>query len=310
MTGCKPLLNDFQSKVGPKVTFRDNSTGSTKGYGVLTNGTISFSKVAYVDGLKHNLISISQLCDAGYTVSFNKHMGTILDQDGKVVLTAPRNKDVYILDMKSTFSDDSMCFYSKENAKLNWLWHKRLSHLNFKNINKLSKNELVSGLPKMSFSKDKLCSACEKGKQHRASFKTKQCFSVTSAFHLLHMDLFGPVNVSSLGGKKCTLVIVDEFSRYTWVFFLRSNSDATEEIINFVKKMENLNGQLVHMIRSDHGIEFKNSVLEAFCEDKGISQNFSTVKTPEQNGVAERRNQMLIETTRTMLSDGGRKTHY
>ena len=173
MTGCKPLLSDFQSEAGPKVTFGDNATGTTKGYGVLTNGTLSFSKVAYVEGLKHNLISISQLCDADYTVTFNKQMGTILDRNGKTVLTAPRNKDVYILDMNSVSSTDETCFYSKANTELSWLWHKKLSHLNFKNINKLSKNELVSGLPKITFAKDKLCSACEKGKQHRASFKTK-----------------------------------------------------------------------------------------------------------------------------------------
>ena len=162
----------------------------------------------------------------------------------------------------------------------------------------------------MTFSKDKLCSACEKGKQCKASFKSKQCFSVTSAFHLFHMYLLGPVYVSSLGGKKYTLVIVDDYSRYTWVFFLRSKSNSTEKLISFIKKMETLNGQLVRTIRSDHGTEFRNSVLETFCEDKGISQNFSAVRNPEQNGVAKRQNRTLIEAARTMLREAGLKTHF
>ncbi|KAJ9552544.1 LOW QUALITY PROTEIN: hypothetical protein OSB04_016589 [Centaurea solstitialis] len=124
--------------------------------------------------------------------------------------------------------------------------------------------------------------------------------SISSPLQLLHMDLFGPVNVQSIAGKKYTLVIVDEYSRYTWVFFLRSKSDAPEEIILFVRKMERLNNLTVRSIRSDHGTEFKNSTLETFFDQKGISQNFSSVRTPQQNGVAERRNGTLIEAARSI----------
>ena len=95
------------------------------------------------------------------------------------------------------------------------------------------------------------------------------------------MDLFGPVNVQSIAGKKYTLVIVDEYSRYTCVFFLRSKSDTPDEIISFFKKTETFNDLIVRSIRSDHGTEFKNSTLDDFFENKGISQNFSTVRTPQ-----------------------------
>ena len=305
MTGNKTLLSNFKKEKGPRVTFGDNKHGQTKGYGELHNGNLKLSKVSYVKGLKYNLISISQICDGDNEVHFTKTGGSIIDKEGKTVLSAKRTKDVYTLDMSSGDPSKETCLYSKTVEDTNWLWHKRLSHLNFKNINKLSKGELVSGLPSLTYTKPKPCSACEKGKQHKTSFPSKQAFSITEPFFMLHMDLFGPVATASIGGSKYALVLVDEFSRYTWVFFLRAKSEAAEEIICFIKKMEVLNGKLVRSLRSDHGTEFRNQTLESFCEEKGISQNFSAPRTPQQNGVAERRNRTLIEAARTMLCESG-----
>ncbi|GJY88049.1 retrovirus-related pol polyprotein from transposon TNT 1-94 [Tanacetum coccineum] len=104
-------------------------------------------RVAYVNGLKHNLISISQLCDVNYKVMFTKTQETIYNQNDEVVLIAPRKRDVYVIDMSSFNKDSNACFFTKASPSINWLWHKRLSHLNFKNINNLAKHNLVSGLP-------------------------------------------------------------------------------------------------------------------------------------------------------------------
>ncbi|GJR10141.1 retrovirus-related pol polyprotein from transposon TNT 1-94 [Tanacetum coccineum] len=158
---------------------------------------------------------------------------------------------------------------------LNWLWHKRLAHLNFKTINKLAKQNLVIGLPSLVYSKDKPCSSCEKGKHHRASFKTKQTSSIKKCLHLLHMDLFGPVTPRSINHEKYTLVIVDEYSRYTWVYFLKKKSQAPETIMSFIKRVENQNDIKVKQLRTDNA---------------------------EQNSVAERKNRTLIEAARTVLS--------
>ena len=130
-------------------------------------------------------------------------------------------------------------------------------------------------------------------------------FSITVPFHLLHMDLFGPVSSPGLRGEKYALVIVDEYTRYTWVFMLRAKSETAGEIIAFINEMDRLNGNVVKQLRSDHGTEFRNRALVDYCRDKGISQNFSAVMTPEQNGVAERRNRTLIEAARTMLVGSG-----
>ncbi|KAJ9557962.1 hypothetical protein OSB04_012576 [Centaurea solstitialis] len=308
MTGSKSVLSNYREERGPAVTFGGNGKGQTRGYGTLTNGVTTFKRVAYVEGLMHNLLSISQLCDKNHKVSFSKKKCKVKNRRKEVILTGVRHADIYIINMNT--STDNFCFVSRASSDTNWLWHKRLSHLNFKTLNQLCINNLVIGLPDFRYTKVSLCSACEKGKQTRASFKSKQISSISSPLQLLHMDLFGPVNVQSIAGKKYTLVIVDEYSRYTWVFFLRSKSDAPEEIILFVRKMERLNNLTVRSIRSDHGTEFKNSTLETFFDQKGISQNFSFVRTPQQNGVAERRNKTLIEAARSMLSEANLATQF
>ncbi|GJY30123.1 retrovirus-related pol polyprotein from transposon TNT 1-94, partial [Tanacetum coccineum] len=183
----------YLEESGPKVVFRDSSSGDTEGYGSVNYNGITFTRVAYVNGLKHNLISISQLCDANIKVLFTKTQGTIFNQNDEVGLIAPRRRDVYIIEMSSYNKERNISFFAKASPSVNWLWHKRLSHLNFKNINNLEKHNLVSGLPSLTFHKDKNYSACEKGRHHRASFKTKRSFSINKCLHLLHNDLFGPV---------------------------------------------------------------------------------------------------------------------
>nr|KAJ0209313.1 hypothetical protein LSAT_V11C400176430 [Lactuca sativa] len=181
------------------------------------------------------------------------------------------------------------CFFTKSQTNLSWIWHKRFSHLNFKNLSKISNQDLVRGLPKFSVVKDKMCSACEQGKQTKSSFKPKSCSSISVPLHLLHMDLFGPIHVRSLGGNKYTLVVVDEFTRFTWVVFQKKKSHAAQEIISLIRKNETLTGLKVKQLRSDHG----------------IGQNFSAPRTPQQNGVAERKNRTLIEAGRTLMIHAG-----
>ncbi|GJV58056.1 retrovirus-related pol polyprotein from transposon TNT 1-94 [Tanacetum coccineum] len=300
MTGVKSYLHKSVEQPGPKVVFRDDSTCTTEGYGSIKCNGIFFTKIAFVNGLKYNLISISQLCDAKYIVQFDEKRGIIFNSNKEVVIIALTVRDVYVLDMTSSAQES--CFFAKASENLNWLWHKRLAHLNFKTINKLAKQNLVIGLPSLVYSKDKPCSSCEKGKHHRASFKTKQTSSIKKCLHLLHMDLFGPVTPRSINHEKYTLVIVDEYSRYTWVYFLKKKSQAPETIMSFIKRVENQNDIKVKQLRTDNGTEFRNSILVNFCDEKGISQNFSSPYTPEQNGVAERKNRTLIEAARTMLS--------
>nr|GFB48549.1 retrovirus-related Pol polyprotein from transposon TNT 1-94 [Tanacetum cinerariifolium] len=154
----------------------------------------------------------------------------------------------------------------------------------------------------MKFEKDHLCSACEQGKIHWKHHKSKTDFALNKPLYLLHMDLCGPMRVQSINGKRYVLVVVDDYSRYTWVFFLHSKDEASEVIISFIKKTQ-VNLQLhVQRFRTDNGTEFKNKSLAKFFDEVGISQQFSAARTPQQNGVVERKNRTLVEATRTMLT--------
>ncbi|GJW32631.1 retrovirus-related pol polyprotein from transposon TNT 1-94 [Tanacetum coccineum] len=210
MTGVKSYLHKYVEQPGPKVVFGDDSTCVTEGYSsIKCNGTI-FTKVAFVNGLKYNLISISQLCDAKYIVQFDEKRGKILNSNKEIVMISPRVRDVYVPDITSSAQES--CFFAKYSENLNWLWQKRLAYLNFRTINKLAKQNLVIGLPSLVYSKDKPCSSCEKGKHHRANLK-KQTSSIKKCLRLLHMDLFRPVTPRSINHEKYTLVIIDEYSR-------------------------------------------------------------------------------------------------
>ena len=150
MTGVKENLHKYVEEPGPKVVFADNSSCRTEGYGSVNCSGIVFTRIAYVNGLMYNLISVIQLCDAKYIVQFDDKKGTIFNANKEVVLVAPRREDVYVLDM-STRTQNGTCLFAKATETLNWLWHKILSHLNFKNINNFAKQNKVLGLPSPVF---------------------------------------------------------------------------------------------------------------------------------------------------------------
>nr|GFB84732.1 retrovirus-related Pol polyprotein from transposon TNT 1-94 [Tanacetum cinerariifolium] len=150
---------------------------------------------------------------------------------------------------------------ARASSTKSWLLHQRLSHLNFDTINDLARNDLVAGLPKFKYHKEHLCPSCEQGKSKRASHPPKPVPNSRHRLHLLHMDLCGQMRIASINGKRYILVIVDDYTRYTWVHFLRSNDEAPEVIISFLKRITVLLQSLVIIIRTDNGIEFKNQVL-------------------------------------------------
>nr|GFA60208.1 retrovirus-related Pol polyprotein from transposon TNT 1-94 [Tanacetum cinerariifolium] len=155
---------------------------------------------------------------------------------------------------------------AKASSSQSWLWHQRISHLNFATINNHVKNNLVQGLPKMKFEKDHLCFTCEQGKIHRKHHKSKTDFASNKPLYL-HMDLCGPKRVESINGKRYVLVVVDDYSRYTWVFFIHSKDEASDVIISFIKKTQ-VNLQLqVQRVRTDNGMDFKNKTLAKFFEE-------------------------------------------
>nr|GEU35191.1 uncharacterized mitochondrial protein AtMg00810-like [Tanacetum cinerariifolium] len=230
-------------------------------------GSMTIKKVYYVKGLGHNLFSVGQFCDKGLEVAFRKSTCFVRNEDGVDLLTGDRSLNLYTIALNEVASNSSTCLLAKASSSQSWLWHQRLSHLNFATINNLVKNNLVQGLPKMKFEKDHLCSACEQGKIHRKHHKSKTAFASNKPLYLFHMDLCGLMHVVSINRKRFVLVVVDDYSRYTWVFFFHSKDEASKVIISFIKKTQvNLQLQVQH-VRTDNGTEFKNKTLAKFFDE-------------------------------------------
>ncbi|CAM8892868.1 unnamed protein product [Rhodiola kirilowii] len=205
---------------------------------------------------------------------------------------------VYFVD--PTFDpEEYLCLSSRSDESE--MWHRRLGHVNFRLLKRLHNQNLVIGLPKISEVPDQVCSACAKGKQIRSSFHSKNVVSTLKAFEFVHMDLCGPMRVQSRVGNRYVFVIVDDYSRYTWVIFIRSKDEVFESFKTWVKLVEHRFAEKLKSIRADHGTEFDNGLFIAFCTDQGIDHNFLVPRTPQQNGVVERKNRTLEDMTRTML---------
>ena len=226
MTRDRALMSNVVEKVGPVVTFGDNIKGLTQGYGSLEARNVIIDNVYVVEGLNHNILSISQFCDKGYGVLFNKEKCQILHKEnGFPALQGVRKGHLFVDELIFGCKDEVNCFYAKASPNDSWLWHKILSHLNFKIMNSLVKMELVRRMPQMEFTQEGLCEACQKWKSMKAIYKGTDSSTITEPLQLLHMDLFGLVNILSMSKKKYALMIVDDYSKYTWVLFLHSKDD-------------------------------------------------------------------------------------
>ncbi|GJW09073.1 putative ribonuclease H-like domain-containing protein, partial [Tanacetum coccineum] len=273
MTENKCYLIEYENYDGGFVSFGDGK-GRISGKGKIKTGTLDFDNVYFCKELKYNLFSVLQICDKKNNVLFTDTECLVLSSDFKlldesqVLLRVLRKDNIYSIDLKSVVPTKGLtCLFAKATIDESNLWHRRLGHINFKNMNKLMRGNLVRGLPLKIFKNNHSCVACQKGKQHKASFVT------------------------------------DDFSRFSWVFFLATKNETSRILKTFITEIENQLDHKVKVIRCDNGTEFKNSVMNQFCEMNGIKREFSVARTPQQNGVAERRNRTLIEASRTMLVD-------
>ncbi|KAI3728074.1 hypothetical protein L6452_16702 [Arctium lappa] len=305
MTGNKSLLSNFKEQSGGRVRFGNKDTSPILGYGDLVQGNITIKRVSYVEGLDFNLFSIGQFCDKNLGVNFKSKRVTVKDDSGKELLIGRRRSNLYTIDFSTAKFPYKTCLLSKASVQESWLWHRRLAHLNFKYIDRLAKNDSVRGLPTLRFQTDKLCRDCEKGKMKKVAHKPKPDFCTKDILEILHVDLCGPMKTKSIGKKRYVLVVVDDYSRYTWVRFLKSKDETPEILITLIKTTQTNKQKPVKIVRSDNGTEFKNSILQAFYNEHGIQQQFSAARTPQQNGVVERRNRTLVEASRSMLAYSG-----
>ncbi|GKB16858.1 retrovirus-related pol polyprotein from transposon TNT 1-94 [Tanacetum coccineum] len=271
MTGNRKLFSSYKAYNGGNVIFGSN--------------------------LRGNIIGKGQICDNKCRVTFSEHDSEIT-KDGKVIGRGIRKKGLYVMKLGNKPKDKICLATIDENSTL---WHRRLGHANMRLIQSLASKELVRNLPKLKFDQH-FCDACKIRKQAHASHKAKNIVSMTRCFELLHMDLFGPSAVRSYGGNRYTIIIVDDYSRYTWTRFLKDKTEVSDKFKIFSKKIQNQLGCTIVSIRTNHSREFDNEVqFGEFCNANGITHNFSAPRTPQSNGVVERKNRTLQKMSRTML---------
>ncbi|GJZ33387.1 putative ribonuclease H-like domain-containing protein [Tanacetum coccineum] len=303
MTGNRSKLMNFVEKFIGSVRFGNDHLGTIMGYGDYVMGDSVISRVYYVEGLGHNLFSVGQFCDSDLEVAFRKHTCFVRDLNGTDILKGSRGTNLYTISIDEMMKSSPICLLSKASKVQIWfvIGIVVLNHLNFGTINDLARKDLVRGLPRLKFEKDHLCSAYQLGKSKKFSHRPKSENTNMEVLHTLHMDLCGPMRVQSIKGKKYILVIMDNYSRFTWVKFLRSKDETPEFVTNFLKQIQVGLNKTVRFIRRDNGTEFVNQVMSEYYEGVGIFHQKSVPRTPQQNGVVERRNRTLVEAARTMM---------
>nr|GEX30311.1 retrovirus-related Pol polyprotein from transposon TNT 1-94 [Tanacetum cinerariifolium] len=254
MIGNLKLLINFVEKFLGTVKYGNDQIAHILGYGDLVQGVVTIKRVYYVEGLNHNLFSVGQFCDAGLEVAFRKSTCFIRDLKGNDLLTSSRGTDLYSIKLQDTNCPNLICLMAKATSSQAWLWHRH-----------------------------HLCSSCELGKAKRKSFHTKHTPSSKSQLQLLHIDLCGPMRVASINGKRYVLVIVDDYSRYTWTHFLRSKDETPAVLINFLRLVQRGLHAQVRIVRTDKGTEFLNQTLHAYFAAEGIfhqtdSENLDKMK--------------------------------
>jgi transposase InsO family protein len=208
---------------------------------------------------------------------------------------------LYFVDLLSDKAQLDKCLLAK--SSLSCLWHHRQAHVGMNNLNKLLKGEHILGLTNVHFGKNRICSACQAGKQVGAPHPAKNVLTTTRTLELLHIDIFGPVAYVSIGGNKYGFVIVDDYSWYNWVFFMMDKSKVHEIFKKFATGAQNEFDVKIKRVRSDNGTGFKNTNIEEYLDEEGIGRELSVPYTPQQNGIVERKNRTLIEAAITMLDE-------
>ncbi|GJY35453.1 retrovirus-related pol polyprotein from transposon TNT 1-94 [Tanacetum coccineum] len=267
MTGNRSQLMNFVSKFLGTVRFGNDHIARIIGYGDYQLGNVTISIVYYIEGLVHNLFFVGQFCDVELEVAFQKNTCFIHNLEGIDLLSGSRDTNLYTIYLDDMLKTSLICLLSKASKS-------------------------KSGYGTVT---------CALGKSKKSSHQPKAEDTNQEKLYLLHMDLCGPMRVASINGKRYILVIVDDYSRFTWVRFLRLKDKAPEAIIKCIKNIQVRLNATISNVRTDNGTEFVNQTLREFYENVGISHQTSVARTPQQNNVVERRNQTLVEAARTML---------
>nr|GEV56120.1 hypothetical protein [Tanacetum cinerariifolium] len=271
MIGDRSKLTNYVDNFFRIVRFENNQFEAIVSYGYYKLGNTIILRFYYVEGLSHNLFSVRQFYDEGLKVAFRQHTCHIRNNDMVDLLQGSGTTNPYSIS------------------------------LNDMTLNELARNNIVRGLPKLKYDKDHLCLSCQLGKSKKSSHPPNTVNTNTEILNTLHMDLYGPMRIESVNKKKYILVIVDDYTRFVWVRFLRTKDETPKVIKKFIVTTQRALNATVRYVRTDNGTEIVIKTLTELFESVGITYNTSVPQSPQQNGVVKRRNRTLMEAARTTL---------
>ncbi|CAL5345664.1 unnamed protein product [Camellia sinensis] len=302
----KSLFKELDETQKLKVQLGNAKEMQVEGKGTVsiktTHGNIKLlHNVQFVPDLGYNLLSVGQLMAAGYSISFDNDACVIRDKhSGHTLININMTQNKMFPLEVSSMENFVFAASGKDDSKL---WHLRYGHLNIKGLKLLKEKGMVFGLPKIG--SIELCEGCIYGKQTRKSFPVGKARRASTCLELIHADLCGPMQTKSFGGSRYFLLFTDDYSRMSWVYFLENKSEAFEKFKHFKAKVEKQSGFCIKVLRTYRGGEFLSKDFDLFCEENGIQRELTTPYTPEQNGVAERKNRTVVEMARSMLQAKG-----
>jgi Reverse transcriptase (RNA-dependent DNA polymerase)/gag-polypeptide of LTR copia-type/Integrase core domain/GAG-pre-integrase domain/Domain of unknown function (DUF4219)/Zinc knuckle len=299
MSGQKEFFEDLDETHRLKVKLGDDKAIQVEGKGIVnvktSIGLKRIKDVYFVLSLSHNLLSVGQLTKNGYSVVFKEGLCKIIDENTSQSIAEVKMSGNKLFPLVTT----SVKALTVQETSISDLWHCRFGHLSSTGLKQLSKKGMVVGLPEIG--EVEFCESCVFGKQSRSSFPKGQAKRAENVLELVHADLCGPMQTESIGGSKYFLLFTDDFSRMSWIFFLHHKSETFQNFKKFKAVVEKQSGKNIKTLRTDRGGEFLSKEFINFCEMEGIHHELTTPYTPEQNGVAERKNRSVVELGRSML---------
>ncbi|GKB58052.1 zinc finger, CCHC-type containing protein [Tanacetum coccineum] len=302
MTGTKSHFRDIDESVTGRVRFGDGSYVQIKGKGSIVLGCKNneqkiVSDIYYIPNLRSNILSLGQLTEIGCKIIMDGDKLTLYDKHKKLLIKVERSKNrLYSIRLQI---EAPICLLANVDNQA-WLWHARLGHLNFDDINKMTRKGLVIGIPRINHA-GQICDACLLGKHSRTPFPTQSKFRSKNPLDLVYGDLCGPISPATHSGKKFIFLLVDDYTRFMWAYFLTSKDQAFSTFKEFRQQIEMEMRMKLRMLRTDRGGEFTSNEFTKYCKENGIARQLTAPYSPQQNGVVERRNRTVLSTTRSMM---------
>jgi transposase InsO family protein len=305
MTGDANKFKTLDRTVTGKVRFGDGSSVEIEGKGSIlfkcrNDDQWLLTQVYYIPKLCSNLVSLGQLTETGHRIEMDDDWLEVHDKvSSRLIMSVKRSANrLYKIDLKLAMPGCLLASISSGDQS--WLWHGRLGHVNFRALKQLSQKELAVGIPTIEHP-DEICHGCLSAKQTHNPYPQVAKWRATKTLELIHVDLCGPITPWTVGGNRYFMLLIDDFSRWSYVYMLKSKDQALDAFVKYKAEVENITGNRINTLRSDRGGEFLSKLFQDVCEQAGIRRHLTAPYSPQQNGVVERKNRTVMEMARAML---------